>query len=386
MRLVFGAAIGASVLVMAARTSSPSPSLHVVGPPQIVFAWSHDACSADEIPDTPARAFRDASGNVEVLIAHQRTRRLVGASLDEVRPDCRVVFRSDDNPDPAAFDDREWLSSPWAVDHGQTIAALLHDEYQGNHHEGRCPSGSYRRCWYNAVTLAISRDGGLSYSHVPPPHQLVAELPSRYLPDAGPEGVFEPSNIVRNPGDGLLYVLVHVIGRNDTPDGTCVLRTSRPLVADSWRAWDGRRFDVRLGDPYHKPLGSSCQVVAQTQIAGMHQSVTYNVALRRFLLVGESSARDPRTGRLVTGIYYSLSDDLLTWSPRTLLLASALPWAGNCRRLPTLSYASALDPQSRSRNFDTTGSHFFLYVTRFNGGCKHTLNRDLIRFAVAVTP
>ena len=54
--------------------------------------------------------------------------------------------------------------APYTLD-GQTIHALVHMEYHGQDH-GRvqCPSGRNGACWYDAVTLAVSRDGGATYT------------------------------------------------------------------------------------------------------------------------------------------------------------------------------------------------------------------------------
>ena len=387
MRHLFAVAVLATAAVYA-QTAAPTPPLvRIVGQPQVVFDWSRDACAPDEIPDTPARAFRDASGRVQLLIAHERTRRLIGTSLDRLHRDCTVVFDSAENADPAAFEDREWLASPYALPGGRTVVALVHDEYQGNTHPGRCPSGSYRRCWYNAITLAVSNDGGDSYVQARPPARLVAAPSRRYVPDAGPIGVFEPSNIIGNPLDHLFYVLVHVIGPGGTPIGTCVMRTANLLAPGSWRAWDGRTFGLRSVDPYRRRGGTPCTVVSKVEIIDMHESLTFNTWFREFLLIGVSVARDSATGKPVPGIYYSLSRDLVTWSARRLLLAAPVPWIQGCSSSPALAYPAALDPASPSRNFDTTGSRFYLYVTRFNGGCSRPLDRDLVRFPVeVVTP
>ena len=367
----------------AAAASAALPELRVAGAEQRVFVWKHDACTAQEYPDTPARAFRDDRGRVQLLIAHEETRRFVGPSFDRLRHDCRVVFGSSRNPDPAAFDDREWLGTPYALGTGRTVVALVHDEYQGYLHPGRCPSGSYTKCWYNAVTLAVSRDGGDSYRHTPPPAQLVAAYPLRYVPDTGPVGIFEPSNIVRSPSDGYYYAVVQMIGPGRNPSGTCVMRTTNLLDPRSWRAWDGAGFGLRFVNPYRESGGKVCQAVAKPEIADMNESLTFNTVLKKFMLVGASSAPDPATGADVHGIYYSLSDDLVTWTQRRLLLRAQLPWTVRCDGRRPIAYPAVLDPASTSRNFETTGRRFFLYFTRFNGGCRLTSDRDLVRVPVA---
>ena len=173
-----------------------------------MFDYTEDACSPIDIPDAPARAFRDADGQVHLIASHYVTRAMVGPSLDTVRHDCRRLMVSDLDGDPARFDDREWITAPYTTD-GRTVHALVHDEYQGDKHPGRCPSEDYLKCWYNSITLARSTDGGRTFTHAAPPRHLVASVPYRYEPDAGPFGLFQPSNIVRGPEDGFYYALIH---------------------------------------------------------------------------------------------------------------------------------------------------------------------------------
>jgi hypothetical protein len=91
---------------------------------------------------------------------------------------------------------------PYTTD-GQTVYALVHNEYHGEEHgSAACPSGSNGRCWYDALTLAVSRDAGTTYGHATPPAHLVAAPPARYFPDGAGFGYFGGTNIVRNPADG----------------------------------------------------------------------------------------------------------------------------------------------------------------------------------------
>ena len=88
--------------------------------------------------------------------------------------------------DPAKYADHEWLAAPY-TDDGRTVYSLVHDEYQGQTHPGRCPSGVYLKCWYNSITLAVSTDGGRTFTHAERRRaHLVASVPYRYEPDAGP--------------------------------------------------------------------------------------------------------------------------------------------------------------------------------------------------------
>jgi hypothetical protein len=362
------------------------PLLRVTGSPQVVFDWSRDACSAEEIPDLPVRAFRDDSGRTQIILAHYVNRRLVGKDLAHLRGDCRPVLSSAASADPAMFSDRRWLASLYTLD-GRTVYALVHDEYQGHRHAGRCRSGQYEPCWYNAVTLAVSNDGGDVYRQAPSPRHLIASIPQRYRPDDGPAGMFAPSNIVRSPRDGFYYVLVRMIGYGGSPRGTCVLRAPRLDRADAWRAWDGAEFSIRLRDPYgkHPSRARFCVPVAKNEIAEMDESLTYNAVLGGFLLVGLTSAYDQQKRTIVDGVYYSSSDNLISWTPRRLLFEAERVQTYHCGDADPIAYPSVIDPSSRSRSFDTSDANAYLYFTRLNyDGCQQTRDRDLLRVPIAV--
>jgi hypothetical protein len=361
-------------------------AIDVVGPPQTVFDWSSDACEPQHVPDLPVRAFRDYRGRVQLILPHYVNRRMIGPSLDAVQVDCTVTMRSTRDADPAAFDDKEWIASVFTQD-GRDVAALVHEEYQGSEHPGRCPSRVYERCWYNAITFARSADGGRSFRQPLLPDRLIASSPHRYTPDVGPVGLFAPSNIVRNPDDGLYYAIVQTIQPEDETRGSCVIRTSNPASPSSWRAWDGEGFELEFVDPYESAVTpEACEPVATAQISEMRESLTYNTYLDRFVLVGLSTAR-PLTGREpVTGVYFSLSSDLIDWTPRKLVMEIEAKQSFECGDPDPIAYPSLLDPSSRSRTFETTGRHPFLYYTQFHySDCAQTIDRDLVRIPLEVS-
>ncbi|HET9591529.1 MAG TPA: hypothetical protein VFP17_01310, partial [Solirubrobacterales bacterium] len=185
-------------LLFAGSARAASPTVQVVGRPQPVFDWGSSACETMNYPDLPARAFRDAEGQVQLLISHFDNFRMIGSSLEALAIDCRPVLLSHRDAAPRRFQDREWIASIFTRD-GSSVWALLHEEYQGNRHHGRCPSHRYFPCWYNAVTLAHSDDGGRTYIEARSPRNLIASAPYRYRPGRGPLGVFTPSNIVSGP-------------------------------------------------------------------------------------------------------------------------------------------------------------------------------------------
>jgi hypothetical protein len=359
-------------------------AVDVTGQEETVFKWRRDRCEEIDIPDSPARAFRDADGTVHLIASHYVSRQATGPDLDHVRHRCQVIMRSDFNANPAAFDDREWIFAPYTPD-GRTVFALVHTEYQGSTHPGKCASGVYERCWYNAVTLARSSDGGNSFVHAqPPPKDLVAAVPYRYTPDSGPYGIFQPSNIVKK--DGYFYSLVSATRFGQQKLGTCVMRTQRLDDPRAWRAWNGSDFTVRFVDPYADhpvPRDHVCEPVLPDRIANMTFSLTYNTYFHKFLLVGPAGLYDPRARRVVNGFYYSLSDDLLDWDQRKLIREAVLLQDYKCGGPDPEYYPSVLDPGSDSPNFETTGRRPYLYFTHLHyKDCRQTFDRDLVRVRI----
>lgn len=84
-------------------------------------------------------------------------------------------------------------------------------------------------------------------------------------------------------------------------------------------------------------------------------------------------------------MYVSYSEDLITWTRRTLLHEMPLPWtvASSGTDL-TYLYPSLLDPGSEARNFDTADADAYLYLVRNNQG-QGSPDRDLIRLPVEFT-
>jgi hypothetical protein len=365
-------------------TPDPLPPMAVVGPVEVVFDWTTDRCAPEDIPDSPARAYRDDQGRVQLIASHYVSRRWVGADLNTAVHECAIVATSDRNPDSAQFNDVEWILSPYTED-GRTIYALVSNEYQGHTHPGQCPSGEYLPCWQNSITLAVSTDAGASFADAaPPPQHMVAAMPYPYQPGAGPFGVFESSNILKD-AEGYYYAFVRVDEFRSEQQRVCLIRTVNLANPRSWRAWDGAGFSVIFTDPYVEPLDLAivpqCAAISPDALGVINSSVTFNTFLNRFVMVG-TTAKYIR-GREVWGVYYSFSDDLIHWDERILLLETELPWTYEAGDPNPILYPSILDPQSPSRNFETTGKRAYLYFTQINvERGEMTFDRDLVRVLV----
>jgi len=360
-----------------------------MGNPEIVFDWTTQRCEDLDSPDLPARAFRDSSGQIHLLAANSVNRQWTGDDFNTLTHPCDIIMDSDHDPDPAKFNDNEWIASIFTFD-GQTFYGLVHNEYQGHTHREQvpdpCPSGDYFQCWYNSITLVQSIDGGQTFTHVNPPNHFVAGFPYPYSPDSGPWGIMVPSNVVKHPTDGYYYAMLEIEPYKSQPVGAGLMRRS---VDKEWRGWDGSGFNVRFANPYTEPNldpnNHILQPVSFSEIEKMHESVTFNTYFNKFLLVGSTAQWDD--GELVYGFYYSLSDDMINWTPRKLLLERIQNWYTDIWQPGDpnpIGYPSLIDPDSTSPVFDTTDQEVFLYMTVFNfeGIGYMTWDRDLVRIPI----
>ncbi|HEX8959867.1 MAG TPA: hypothetical protein VF770_08595, partial [Solirubrobacterales bacterium] len=118
----------------------------------------------------------------------------------------------------------------------------------------------------------------------------------------------------------------------------------------------------------------------------MTESLTFNTELKRYLLVGMAPAAEPGAGTRGTGIYYSVSTDLIHWSQRRLLLSAPTVHSYVCGGPSPIAYPSLIDPVSHSRTFATSGRRPYLYFTQFRyEHCRQTPNRDLMRVRVEIS-
>jgi hypothetical protein len=365
----------------------PNPVLKVMGTEEIIYDWTTDRCERMNFPDLAVRAFRNSDGLVQLILSSDKNYRMTGTDLNNLRVDCKPVMISSYNADPSLFNDNEWVAAPYTED-GQTVYALVHNEFWGQTHPGQCPQNDYFPCWDNSITLAVSTDGGKTYSHaLPAPAHLIARLPYPYEAGAGPEGTRNPSNIIKGK-DGYYYSFFNVSMYRTQQQWVCLMRTDDLGNPASWRFWDGEEFNGQFIDPYINPPANPadyiCSALDMNNIgASLNDSITFNTYLNRYVLIGLSA--DTIAGREVWGIYYSFSDDLIHWTRRKLLSEMVLPWTARNNTDVMYLYPALLDPNSESLNFETTGKTAYLYYTRHNHG-QGSLDRDLIRVKVEFFP
>ncbi len=361
----------------AAEGTRPAPE--IAGPPETVYDWSTQRCETWDIPDTPARAWRDAAGDVRLVAGAEASRASRGPDLDRLARDCAVLHRGAEADDPGAYDDRSWIAATRTED-GRRVEALAHVEYHGQRRPGRCASPDYAACWRNAIVALASDDGGASFAR----EGLVAALPYRYAGTNGRRaGYFNPSNILRD-GDSL-YAFVFAERFRAQKRGVCLLRRPVEGGAEDWRAWDGRGFTVRFADPYREAVADPSAHVC-TPLPGLASTLTSVVrdpATGTWLAVTPTTRPGP-DGAPLSGIWWTASDDLVHWSEPALLHEVPLLWRRDCGAPAAYAYPSLLDPDSGGLNFDTVDAGFWLYLVEMplDADCGIGPERDLIRLPV----
>ena len=219
------------------------------------------------------------------------------------------------------------------------------------------------KCWQNALTLATSTNGGSTFSHTTAPSHLVAGSPTRWERGNGPLGFFQPSHIVRAQ-DGWHYMIARVMGGFPAARQLCDAHPQRRrphLLARVERV----RLHGHVPEPLseHARPGRARVPAHARHIGTLSESLGWSTYFKKWVLVGSADNADGVSG---PGFYFLTSDDLINWSPGKLLMKAELPWTWQCSDGPFYRDPSLLDPQSKTRNFDTMGQRPYLFFTRFN--------------------
>ncbi len=332
-----------------------------------LFDWSDESCARWDIPDTPARFWRQ-DGGVAMIAGSETSRISRGPGPFDLARDCRVAYSGGHDADPRHHDDRAWIHSVWAHEDGR-VEALAHVEYHGHRH-GTCAAGTYMACWRNSVVALESADGQRFERADGPP---VAALPYPY--DAAQRrrsGYFNPSNIFRSGAH--LYVFVFAEAYRAQARGACLLR--RAVAGGAWLAWDGERFAARLSG-LDGP-GEICRPVAG--VASALSSVVHDGS-------GGYLAITPRSVEGRHGIWLQRSEDLLGWSRPELLVEVPLLWRRDCAAPAVYAYPALIAPESPSRNFETLEGRVWLTAVRMPLGAKCEVGpeRDLVAWPLRRT-
>jgi hypothetical protein len=338
----------------------PNLSATFVGPAQPVFD-SRQGCEDLDIPDQPPRAFRDDQSHVHLIASHYVVRAMVGPTLDTVKHDCRVIYRSPEDPDPSHFQHRNWLTSFYGVQ-GRGIAVLVHSEYEADKVPGMCATPhDTNSCWWNTVTFASSEDNGYTF-HVPePPRNLVASLPYPYVIGnrASAYGYESPTNILKV--NDFYYAMLNDWPFKAQQYGPCLIRTADVFDPGSWRAWNGSDFKVRFINPYWETNVRAEEHVCPPVFSGEADSLVRHEPTGYFMVT--QYAPDNRFGP--PGFYLSTSADLIHWSEAVLIAKTSELLAQEGPGNWYYAYFSLIDPASSDRNFSTITNMPYVYYVRF---------------------
>ena len=351
----------------------PTPDF-LAGQRVAAFDTQKDSCEQADIPDAAARAFREYIGTILLIASHSVTRAGLGASLETVKHNCQIVYKSQHDGNIADYNDYTWLNAFYNID-GKRIVALGHMEYHGWEHAGMCASKTdSASCWYNVDTFNLSEDGGYHFSRPKPPGNYLISLPYKYQVSQGPEGYSVDANIVKvgewyydevyswawppncGAGKGQKSCLV--------PDGACAIRTSSILDPGSWRGWDGKDFSVAFADPYRGAVANpQAHVCALVPYLDYSTGINYHPASHLFVatLWNQGSASwGPR------GLYFTTSPDFVHWSKPEL----AMTQDQMLRREPegnwSYQYFSLIDPSSSDSSYMTVTDTPYLYYVRMD--------------------
>jgi hypothetical protein len=394
------------------KTDEVQPAAATLGPIEVVRNSAKVNCGSNfpvrpvppgvpqnlDIPDEPCRAWANGD-EVTMLATHTQARYDRGRTLGTLRHECRIVFNSTWDQDPSQFDDRTWLMSPWLSKPGATVVyALAHMEFHGwsdvaGH--GGCVNSSTgvpyetnpepQICWYNAIVLLKSTDGGDTFVHArPPPHHLVATAPYRYSDGSDATalnvgmGYGDMSNIFERTEDGYLYVFAN--SRNDyrsMKKGRCLMRTHPEQLEDpgSWRGWDGEGFNVSFVNPYLQQVANpALHVCTPLNISFAPHYLGWSTHHMQYIAVGTQGGMHTLSNGSTyngLGMVFALSDDLLDWGVHTQLLK---PCADDVELHVKEAYPAILDPIASTglANMDHVGSGTgFLYYMH-SARCNET--------------
>lgn len=319
-----------------------------------MFDGAHQGCSADDMPDVNARAYRDAGGAVVLFALHLQNRRLRGPDLDHLKIDCRPALDSAFDGAPAHYDDRSFVTATWTGD-GRHVSALVHHEYHADAHH-TCRATGDLACWYNSILAYRSDDEGATFHKQTP--LVVASAPFRQDVEQGRHrGFFNPSNIF---SDGrYAYMLASTTGWGNQPYGACLFRTTDPADPAGWRAFDGTTFSIAYADPYagRAATPKPCQVIAPF-------SAPVGAVVRppsgEWLAVFQAARNEGVFP--VDGFYTARSRDIVHWSAPALLKVGPTLYNDLCKASGhIMAYPSILARDAKRRNFDDAGQETFLY-------------------------
>lgn len=313
----------------------------------------------------------------------------LGPTLESLQHSCSAAYWSKNDPDPADFNDQEWLDSFFTFD-GKTIAALAHTEYHGWAHPGECHTQNIVKCEYDSDTYHQSSDGGYDFNSFKAPNNFLAGVPYKYVIDWGPMGYSVDTNIVEY--GGWYYAVAtswtwppNCSGQTGPhrclTSGGAPIRTTDVFDPSSWQGWSGTDFSVSFVDPYLGPVAHASEhaytpVPYMQFVNGIYVYQPSNIVVAVLWDYWDNELGPP-------GMYLTTSTDLVRWTKPTLVVTLAQITANDPLGSWLYAYFSLIDPGAPDLNFSIIGDHPYLYYVRLdNNGQDRVLFRQRISLTV----
>ena len=202
-----------------------------------------------------------------------------------------------------------------------------------------CTHSNGGDCANEAIQLFVSTNGGYDWAPsdggAGPPSNLVVVSPytyeySRDTFNASELGFGDPTSIVFDAASGTYNALISAsnppIGDNGwhgvQQRGQCLLRSATPLVAASWRAWDGEGFGATFVDPYTTAISNySAHACKPVNSSMLHVNVGWSTYFNKWISSGFGSYEYANGTRIncCGAFLYSVSEDLINWDTPQLL-------------------------------------------------------------------
>lgn len=413
------AALALNFGAMAADSPSAGPAgskqisgISLVGAPIIVLDHLTDRLP-DALPDSPATAWKNADGTVNLTIPHSENYRMQGPDLEHLTVDANKIFSSNLQAGDIVenhYNYWHWFLAPYTFD-GETVYVLTHSEWYACVLVGDCDQGNNQiNSWETSNNLLVSRDGGATWAVAGVDREhLVAALGDRWAPSKelklrvyhealNHSGLFAPSRLIKE-GD-YYYSIGFEIHRNfgrlnlETGEapidkyGYVLIRTKDVTHASGWEAWvGGSTFHpiAYRGDNFMTFLAQMNGSQLNSGLVQLIFDVNAQTYVAIFTLWGAPGS-----------VYYMTTSSLATpsWSDAQIISGTATfqpdprgPADNPCNTgFGPPNYVSDIDSSSAGMNFEFTGgAPWMFYVVNPVVCGGNNLDRDLYRVQLLIS-
>jgi len=396
-----------------ASTPKTITGIAISGAPIKVFDHTKDKQEAWNIPDAAVSAWRDASGQISMVVPHRENYRMTGPDLEHLKIEPHKIFSSAQSSmqiPEADANYTQWLLTPYTLD-GTTIHMLTHMEWYGCLLNGDCAitstdgNGADTDSWVSSASQMISTDGGANFhldntagSHVAasPGYKWTGTtaLNDRiYLHALNHSGLFSTSRLIRE-GSGFYtigYIILRDFTRVDpatgiyqapvTLFGYVLLRTVDLTDPGSWQGWEGGSSWAPASTARYKTF---LPMQNGQMLNGSSPQIVYDTVAQCYILIhtifGGSNA-----------VYYMTTRSLASpkWSDTKEIAGTAslvTDPGGPVKGFNDQNYISLLDDASEGINFETTsGSPQLFYNTSPGQYGGDNLGRDIYRLQLTIS-